>query len=103
MSLKKAKEKNPLFGKTHNKYTIELMRQKALGRLHSEDTKLKMNAVSGNPVNIYEKCSSEEYKLISGFVSAKRAGKFLGISGSTVIRYMNSGEVFKSIFKFSSK
>ena len=79
------------------------MRQKALGRLHSEDTKLKMSAVSGNPVNIYEKCSSEEYKLIGGFVSARRAGKFLGISGSTVIRYMNSGEVFKYRYKFSSK
>jgi len=103
MSLKKAKENNPLFGKTQNKNTIELMRQKALGWLHSEDTKLKMSAVSGNPLNIYEKCSSEEYKLIGGFVSARRAGKFLGISGSTVIRYMNSGEVFKYRYKFSSK
>jgi len=103
------------------------MRQKALGRLHSEDTKLKMNAVSGNPVNIYEKCFSEEYKLIGGFVSARRAvniyekcfseeykliggfvsarraGKFLGISVSTVRRYMNSGEVFKDRYKFLSK
>ena len=103
ISLKKAKENNPLFGKTQNKDTIELMRQKALGRLHSEDTKLKMSAVSGNPVNIYEKCSSDEYQLIGGFVSARRAGKFLGISGSTVIRYMNSGEVFKDRYKFSSK
>ena len=79
------------------------MRQKALGRLHSEDTKLKMNAVSGYPVNIYEKCFSEEYKLIGGFVSARRAGKFLGISVSTVRRYMNSGEVFKDRYKFLSK
>ena len=62
-----------------------------------------MSAVSGNLINIYEKCSGEEYKLIGGFVSARRAGKFLGISGSTVIRYMNSGEVFKDRYKFSSK
>ena len=64
---------------------------------------LKMSAISGNLINIYEKCYGGEYKLIGGFVSARRAGKFLGISGSTVIRYMNSGEVFKDRYKFSSK
>jgi group I intron endonuclease len=103
MSLKKAKENNPLFGKTHSEDSKKLMRQKALGRTHSEDTKLKMSISHGNPVNIYEKCSSEGFKLIGGFVSARRAGKFLGISGSTVIRYMNSGEIFKDRYKFSSK
>ena len=103
MSLKKAKNNNPLFGKTQSKDTIELIRQKALGRIHSEETKLKMSAVRGNPVNIYEKCSSEGFKLIGSFVSARRAGKFLDISGSTVIRYMNSGEIFKERYKFSSK
>ena len=101
--LKKAKNNNPLFGKTQSKDTIELMRQKALGRIHSEKTKLKMSAVHGNPVNIYEKCYSEGFKLIGSFVSARRAGKFLDISGSTVIRYMNYGEIFKERYKFSSK
>jgi group I intron endonuclease len=103
MSLKKAKENNPLFGKIHSKNSKELIRQKALGRIHSEDTKLKMSVIHGNPLNIYEKCSSEEFKLIGSFVSARRAGKFLEISGSTVIRYMNSGEIFKDRYKFSSK
>jgi group I intron endonuclease len=103
MSLKKAKDNNPLFGKTHSNDSIKLIKQKALGRRHSEYTKLKMNAIRGNPVNIYEKCSSEGFKLIGSFVSARRAGKFLDISGSTVIRYMNSGEIFKDRYKFSSK
>ena len=102
MSLKKVKDNNPLFGKTHSKDSIELMRQKALGRTHSEETKLKMSAVRGNPVNIYEKCYSEGFKLIGSFVSARKAGKFLNISGSTVIRYMNSGEIFKERYKFTS-
>lgn len=104
MSLKKAKNNNPLFGKTHSKDTIELIRQKALGIIHSEETKLKMSAVRGNPVNIHEKCSSasEGFKLIGSFVSARRAGKFLDISGSTVIRYMNSGDIFKERYKFLS-
>jgi group I intron endonuclease len=94
---------NHLFGKTHNENSIELMRQKALGRKYSEDTKLKMSAVSGKPVYIYEKFSSEGFNLIGSFVSARRAGKLLGISGSTVIKYMNSGEIFKDRYKFSSK
>ncbi len=43
------------------------------------------------------------YKLIGSFVSAIRAGKFSCISNSTVIKYMNSGEIKKNIYKFSSK
>src|SRR5215471_14004366 len=95
MSFKKVKDNNPLFGKTHSKGTIELMRQKALGRIDSEDTKLKMSVIRGNPVNISEKCFSDRFKLIGSFVSARRAGIFLGISSSTVLKYMNSGEIFK--------
>ena len=34
------------------------MREKALGRKYSEETKLLMSSKRGNPVNIYEKCSS---------------------------------------------
>jgi group I intron endonuclease len=84
MNLKKVKDKNPMFGKTHSKDTINLIKQKALGRIHSEETKLKMSTVRGNPINIYEKCSSGGFRLIGNFVSARRAGKFLGISGSTI-------------------
>jgi len=101
MSLKKVNVNNPLLEKTHNKDYVELMGQKALGKI--QDTKLKISVIRGNPVNVYEKCSSQGFKLIGNFVSARRAGKFLGMSGSTVIRYMNSGEIFKDRYKFSSK
>ena len=103
MSLKKSGKNNPLFGKFHSDETKELMRQKALGKKPSEGTKLKMSASHGNPVKIYEKCSLDGFKLIGIFVSARRAAKFLGISHSTVIRYMNSGEIFKDRYKFSSE
>jgi group I intron endonuclease len=103
MSLKKTGNNNPLFGKTHNKNTKKLMKQKALNRIHSEDTKLKMSIIHGNPINIYEKCSSEGFKLIGSFVSARRAGKLLGMSASTILKYKNSGEIFKDRYKFSSK
>jgi hypothetical protein len=58
MSLKRTGELNPLYGKFHSEQNKELMRQKALGRKFSEETKLLMSTKRGNPVNIYEKCSS---------------------------------------------
>lgn len=73
------KQKKIIFGKIHSKSSIELMKQKALGRIHSEETKLKMSAVKGNPIYIYEKCSSEGFELIGCFVSARIAGKFLNV------------------------
>lgn len=103
MSLKRSGELNPLYGKFHSEQTKELMRQKALGRKFSEETKLLMSTKRGNPVNIYEKCSSEGFKLIGSFVSARRAGKFLEISGSTIQKYMKSGAIFKDRYKFSSR
>ena len=103
MSSKKANENNPSFVKIHNEKTKELMKQVTLSRIHSEETKLKMSSVRGNPVNIYEKCTSEGFKLIGSFVSARRAAKFLNMSGSTVIKYMKSGEIFKERYKFLSK
>jgi len=102
MSNKKVRENNPLFVKTHRESSIELMRQKALNREHSLNIKLKMSAIRGNPINIYEKLSSEGFKLIGCFFSARRAAKFLGISGSTIIKYRNSGEIYKDRYKFSS-
>lgn len=79
-----------------------------------EDTNLKMRTIGsplplihqgdtgrGNPVNVYEKFDSDGFKLIGSFVSAKRAGKFLEISGNTIIKYMRSGVIFKERYKFS--
>lgn len=57
----------------------------------------------GKPVNIYEKCDSSGFKLIGSFVSARRAGLFLGLSGSTVLRYVQSGQVYKNKYKFTYK
>jgi group I intron endonuclease len=103
MSLSKKGENNPLYGKTHNEDTKEVMRQRALNRKYSCETKDKMSKTHGNPVTIYEKSSSKGFELIGSFVSARRAAKLLGISGSTVIKYMQSGAIFKDRYKFSSK
>lgn len=109
MAIKKFGANNPLFGKTHTEESKELMRQKALGRKHSEETLLKMSASKGYLVNIHEKCDSVTdhilsggFQLIGSFVSIRRAAKFLGISSNTVRLYINSGEIFKDRYKFTS-
>jgi group I intron endonuclease len=103
MSLKKMGELNPLYGKSNSEETKDIIRQKALGRKYSEETKSLMSTKQGNPVHIYEKCSSEGFELIGSFVSSRRAGTFLGISGSTIVKYMKSGAIFKDRYKFASK
>ena len=89
--------------KLNPQYNILRIAGNSLNSKHSEDTKLKMISKSRKPVNIYEKLSSKGFKLIGHFISARRAGKFIGISGSTVIKYMNSGKIFKDRYKFLSK
>lgn len=79
------------------------MRHKVLDRIQYEETKLNVSTVRDNPVNIYVKCFSEEFKLIGSFVSAKIASKFLDINGSIVIRYINYGKIFKERYKLLSK
>lgn len=101
MSLQKKGINNPLYGRTHNDNTKEILKNKAINRKHSIETINKISKSHGNPVNIYEKFNSEGFKLIGTFFSARRAAKFLCMSGSTVIKYMNSGEVFKARYKFS--
>ena len=102
MSLQRKGENNYFYGKTHIELTKENMRQKALDRKHSIETKDKISKAHGNPVYVYEKTDLEGFKLIGSFVSARRAAKFLDMSGTTVIKYMKSGEVFKNRYKFSS-
>jgi hypothetical protein len=74
----------------------------ALSRKHSCETKDKMSKTHGNLVNIYEKCSSKGFELIGSFVSPRKAANFLAMSGSIIIKYMQSGAIFKDKYKFSS-
>lgn len=103
MSSMRKGQDNYFYGKAHTDETRELMKQKAMGRKHSPSTLEKMSKVRGNPVNIYEKCDSEEFKFIGNFISARKAGLFLGISASTITKYMRSGEVFKDRYIFSGQ
>lgn len=55
-----------------------------------------------NPVNIYEKVDSEGFTLIGNFVSARRAGQFMGTSPSSITKHMQSGVVYKGRYRLSS-
>lgn len=63
-----------------------------------------MSSKRGHSVDVYEKCSplagGVGFTKIGNFVSTRRAGKFLGISGSMVGKYLESGETFKDKYKF---
>ena len=52
-------ELNNLFGKKPSEESKELIRQKALGRILSEETKLLMSSKRGSFVNILEKCDKD--------------------------------------------
>jgi len=97
------KSNNPLFDKTHSSKSKELIRQKALNRIFSEETKLKMSVIHGHPINIHEKSTSGKFNKIGNFVSIRKAGKFLNISPSTIIKYKKSGKIYKNKYRFLSK
>ena len=91
------------FDKLNPQYNILKIAGSYQKSKHSDNTKLKLSANNRNSVNIYEKFPSKRFKLIGSFVSARKAGKFLDISGTTVIKYRKSGEIFKDKYKFLSK
>jgi hypothetical protein len=79
------------------------MKTATLGRIHSEETKLLISSKLGNPINLYELQPNKEFSFIVRFVSSRKAAAFLGISKSTIIRYMQSGQLFKEKYKFTTR
>lgn len=102
MSLKKRGHNNPMYGKVHTPETIKLMSQKATGRKFSDETRELISKKHGNPVDIYEKYPVGEFKLIGSFISARRAGLFLGTSGSLIVSYIRSGKIYRNKYKLLS-
>ena len=99
-------ENNPCYIKIMNKDNEFIVPSTPEKETLSYEIKLKISSRPsgvGKPVNIYEKFDSSGFKLIGSFVSVRRAGKFLGISGSSIIRYMQSGQIYKERYKISAK
>ncbi len=84
------------------KYNILKIAGSSLGYKHSLETKLSISKAHGNPVDLYEKNSIGGFTLIGKFTSARKIAKFINISGSTVLKYMRTGNLFKNKYKFLS-
>lgn len=76
MSLSRGGENNLFFGKKHSEESKNLMRDKALKRVHSTETKDKMSKSHGKPVNIHEKTSAGFVLVDSFFFSQKSSTIF---------------------------
>lgn len=103
MSKNREGKNNSFYGKTHTELSKQIMAQKALDRKHSNDTKQKMSEAKGTFVNLYEKVEKDRFKFIDRFSSARKAAKFINISGTTVIKYLKLGEIYKDKYKFTYK
>nr|YP_009254034.1 hypothetical protein [Hypomyces aurantius]ANC62719.1 hypothetical protein [Hypomyces aurantius] len=54
-------------------------------------------------VFIYEKCTTEGFKLIGGFTTPRKVANFMDVPTNTIISYKNSGKIYKSRYKFTSR
>ena len=52
-------------------------------------------------IYVSEKCTKEGFKVIGCFVSAKAIARFLGTNYNTIIKFKNSGEIYKDRYKFT--
>lgn len=89
--------------KLTKKRTIELMRAKTINRKASTETKeKKISKLRGKPVKVYELSTNSNFELLGSFDSARKAAISLGISASTVMKYLKSGGIFFYRYKFLS-
>ena len=107
------RKKNPLYGKTHNNETKQLMRTKKLGTFHSDSTKEKMVKAKGQVTYLYklntniitqEAKENNNFFLVKKFNSIRELGRYLSVSKSTVSHYLKSGKICytKNCYKISN-
>src|SRR5690349_2525746 len=87
MSDSKSGANNPMHGKTH---TPESKAQMSVAKSGANHPMYGVTPTNALPVYVY----SIDNVLIHLFLSKLSAAKFLGVSDTTVIRYLRSGKVF---------
>lgn len=80
---------NPFFGHKHTEETKQILSKANsgvnhpfYGKSHTEEAKLKQSMARGTTIFLY----SLEFELLETFVSARKAGLYLGISKGTVLK-----------------
>jgi len=102
MSISRSGEKNHHYGKTHTEVSKDLIRKSRIGKTHSTETRLYLSMLKGTTIYLYEINTENKYVLKDMFNSYRNVAKYLGISQSTVSRYVKSGDIFKGKYKFAS-
>lgn len=80
LSITRKGEKNPMYGK-----------------IHSEETIIKLSAANGSPVEVLN-TKTNEIKL---YTSRRVAAEALSCNVSTISRYVKSGKLYKGIYKIT--
>ena len=96
----KDKKNHPMFGKTHDKSTIALISKSGklnpmFGKSHSLSTREKMSLRKGiKPVGLYDINNN----LIEVYLNKVLLANKLGVTKSTVNKYIKSGKLFQEKF-----
>lgn len=115
MSLAKAGEKHPMFGRTHSVNTKALISVIYLGKTLSASTKTlisevlldkthfsgikaKMSIAKETAIYVYD----TQGTLVNTFSSARKAAEALGTNNHTIMKYAKNGNIFKDKWKLST-
>lgn len=78
----------------------DLLQADAKNNKNKKEEKREIELMSQSFIYVLEKCSKEGFKVIGSFFSAKKLAHFLGVSTNTIIKYKNSGEIYKDRYRF---
>jgi group I intron endonuclease len=91
---------HPMFGKTHNKFTLSLISKPGVlnpmfGKTHKEHTKNLISIKKSiRPLGLYD----ENYNLIEKYSNQVVLANKFSVNKTTISRYIKSGKLFKGKF-----
>lgn len=86
--------KNPMFGKIREDHPIIGKKGESnpmFDKSHSVETKIKMSAIKGTIIYVYDSQGS----LVNTFNSARKAAEYFDVSKNTIIKYAKNHQIFK--------
>jgi len=112
LSVAKSGANNPFYGQTHSEETLAKISDALTGRSHSEETRAKMSdAKTGvnhpmygtvSPTALSVSVYNLDNVLLKTFSSQVAAAEWLGVSNTTVSKYIRSRKVFRGKYLISS-
>lgn len=105
--MSKSRKKNPVFlNKTHSKEVVEKMRLRNLGSNNpmfgkpvTDKNKESISKLFSKSVYLYD---AKSFNLIAKYIRRQDISKELKVSSKTVVKYIDSGKVFRDKYIISS-